>query len=916
MKHLCCSKFLFILFVIVTSLSGSLKDKSAIVFYADHISYPTVGIHDYIIVQPQNIDTNTHGFSIYKDKMYAYVSILEVNKDTKEYKKIDPKWIIGENSSWNSAVLDIRNKDYQKFLFEEIIEIKIKEGHINFFFDTLDSYQMYAKTTEQSKEYEDALVEFISTFHKKFPHSKLVINRGFEIIERVHKFVEAVLFESYHYGINSKDLTYKKVSLEDKKWLDSYIDKIKSYGLDLIAVDYLPQNESDKIDESINIIKSRGMIPYVSIPKLDIYGKSSKNALKREILFLIDEGKKDRSVLGSHMYGALPLEYLGYIQELYEINQGLPKIENMGHYAGVVVWLEQPYKDPKSLTKWVTKLHSLGIKVVFIDNFGTFIKSTALDSLGIETIDAEESISDKKTIIFKDDMIGYEVQPPLSIGDRYLKPRDSKPLIIYEDEHKKQSVHAAITPWGGYALDEVAIIEINKENLWVINPFEFFRQALRLKPLAVPDTTTQNANRLLFSHIDGDGIMNRAEWNPELFSGDIILENILKVYKIPHTVSVIGAEINPEGLYPDISQKMINIAKRIYSLDNVEGATHTYTHPFSWGKIVDGNLDEEYRLKVKNYKFSLEREFKVSLDDISTKLQPPNKPRANIVFWSGSCDPREDVLKYIYKNRFLNINGGYTTITNTSPWLSNVAPIGLKRGDYYQIYTGAQNENVYTNNWLESFWGFKKVVQTFKLTDTPKRLKPIDIYYHLYSGSKRASLNALKYVFDWALEQDVFPIFTSEYIYNAMDYYVVSIANESDEWLVEGTKSLKTLRFEKPDLSVDIKNSKGVVGFKTIQNRTYIHLDESQKQLLTLKENAVNKKAYLIDANAKVTNYTTSDKEQIFSFSGHTDLKLSFYLPSNCTLKSSSQALTKKDKNKISLEYKNINKVNINVTCQ
>lgn len=916
MKHLCCSKFLSILFVIVTSLSGSLRDKSATVYYGDHISYPTVGIHDYIIVQPQNIDTDTHGFSIYKDKMYAYVSILEANRDAKEYKEIDPKWIIGENKTWNSVVLDIRNKDYQKFLLEEVIEIKIKEGHINFFFDTLDSYQMYAKTTEQSKEYEEALVEFISTFHKKFPHSKLVINRGFEIIDRVHKFIEAVLFESYHYGVNSKDLTYSKVCADDKKWLDFHIDKIKSYGLEVIALDYLPQDESDKIDESISVIKSRGMIPYVSTPKLDIYGKSSKEALKREILFLVDESKKDRSVLGSHIYGALPLEYMGYIQELYDINQGLPKIENMGHYAGVVIWLEQPYKDPKSLIKWARELDLHRIKVAFIDNFGNFIKSVVLDSLDIKTIDADESISDKKTIIFKDPMMGYEVQPPLSIEDRYLKPKNSKPLIVYEDEHKKQSVHAAITPWGGYVLDEVAITEINEENLWVINPFEFFREALRLKPLAVPDTTTENAKRLLFSHIDGDGIVNRVEWNPELLSGEIILENILKVYKIPHSVSVIGAEINPEGLYPDISHKTIDIAKQIYSLENVEGATHTYTHPFSWGKIVDGKLDEEYRLKVKDYKFSIQRELKGSLDEISTKLQPPNKEPANIVFWSGSCDPRENVLKYIYKNRFLNINGGYTVIRNSSPWLSNVSPIGLKRGDFYQIYTGAQNENIYTNNWLESFWGFKKVVQTFKLTDSPKRLKPINIYYHHYSGSKKASLNALKYVFDWALEQDVLPIFTSEYIYKAMDYYVVSIANESDEWLVEGTKSLKTLRFEKPDLRVDIENSKGVVGFKTIQDRTYIHLDENQKQLLKLNVNEVNKKAYLVDANAKVTRYAMSDKEQIFSFSAHTDLKLSFYLPSNCTLKSSSQALTKKDKNILSLEYRNINKVNINVTCQ
>ena len=116
MKHLCCSRFIFVFLFVYSSLFGALSDKSAIVYYGDKISYPMVGVHDYIIVQPDLTNTNTHGFSVYKEKMYAYVSIGEIDKTIPEYKKIKKEWILAENKVWDSKVLDIKNPQYQHFL--------------------------------------------------------------------------------------------------------------------------------------------------------------------------------------------------------------------------------------------------------------------------------------------------------------------------------------------------------------------------------------------------------------------------------------------------------------------------------------------------------------------------------------------------------------------------------------------------------------------------------------------------------------------------------------------------------------------------------------------------------------------------------------------------------------------------------
>jgi len=918
MKLLCCNKYIYILLFLYTTAFGAISDKSAIVYYGEDISYPMVGIHDYIIVQPSHTDTCTHGFDVYKNKMYAYVSIGEIDTNIAEYKKIKKSWILGKNKAWKSQVLDLTNPEYKEFLFHEIIEPQMKRGFKNFFFDTLDSYQLVNKTTQQRAKSETALIDIIKTFHKRYPTSKLIINRGFEIIDRVADSINAVLFESYYNGLGDKNLAYKKVSVKDRKWLNIQINKIKKHKLDIICVDYLALKDlKTKSKQLITDIKNKGMIPYVSTKDLTTYGVSSKNPIKREILTLIDTTDHDRMLQGAHQYGALPLEYMGYIQKLYEIKKPLPKIKNMQQYAGVIVWLSNYYKQPNKLIKWLVKVKKAGIKIVFANNFAV-INANLLKQFDIQVQNFNKPKNDLKKVVHQDEMMGYEIKPPLSYDGDYLKISTGKSLYTIADKNGHTTTLAAIMPWGGFAIDKGFMITVGDDNIWTINPFKFFTQALRLKSLPVPDTTTENGKRLSFAHIDGDGFMNRVEWNPKLFSADIIYKKILQKYKLPISVSIVGAEVDNNGLYPKIAPELQKIVKNIYKLPNVEAATHTFSHPFFWEKIIDGHLDKKYRLKPKGYKFSLDYETNGMLKELNTKYLPKEKvSKAHMLFWSGDCQPPENILAYIYKNNILNINGGDTYITNLHPWLSYIAPIGLGRGEYYQIYTGAQDENVYTNDWSGPFWGFKKVVQTFQLTNSPKRLKPIDIYYHYYSGSKRASLNALKYVYNWVEKQDIMPIYVSEYIPKAMDYYTISITHENQAYLFEGMKDLKTLRLEGKKLYADLDNNRNILGFNDFETHRYLHIGKDSKAILTLSESNNNHKSYLVSTNAKIVQSDFYANGLSLKLDSYLPIKLKLHIPKNCKYNFTSVAsdITHKG-NEVSFNYKYKKKVGLDVICR
>ncbi|MDQ7066899.1 MAG: endo alpha-1,4 polygalactosaminidase [Sulfurimonas sp.] len=380
-------RLILLLFLFLTPFSllfASLNSKSAMVYYGEKISYSMVGIHEYIIVQPNLTNTYTHGFSLYKNQMYAYISIGEIDRTLEVYKDVKKEWIMAQNSAWSSDILDLKSKEYREFMFKRLIEPARKKGFKNFFFDTLDSYEVYSKSKEQRVANREALIAFIKEFHKRYPDSKLILNRGFNIIDDVHDIIQAVLFESYYYGVSGKELSYEAVSPQDREWLDIYIKKIKDYGLDVICLDYLDfKNEQETIELTQKIAK-KGMIPYVSTRDLKRYGVSSKNAIKREIFTLIDGAGLDITEQGLIINSGVVFEYMGYMQHFHDISKGLPNVESMQHYRGVVIWLQNYNKHPAKMMKWIQKLIKKGIKVAFVRNFGTLPTNKLLKPLNIE----------------------------------------------------------------------------------------------------------------------------------------------------------------------------------------------------------------------------------------------------------------------------------------------------------------------------------------------------------------------------------------------------------------------------------------------------------------------------------------------------------------------------------------------------
>ena len=920
MRPLCCNKttkllgnggfspeqhlLRYLLITVLFLTTTLIADERYAFIYSKNIDDTFINFYDKVVVEADAID-NIYAIR-HPKKMVAYVSVGEIEPWRKTKTKYKKSWIISKNRTWNSLIADLSKDAYQDFIFERIKKL-YKQGYRNFFLDTMDAYHVTAKDKKLFKSQQKALVSFIHKLHKRYPNSKIIVNRGFELLKEIHKDIDAVVAESLLSRYNHDNKEYVNVSKKDREWLLKEFKKAKKYGLDAISIDYTDKSTKERL-QIAKKIKKLGVIPYITDGLLQEQGECEIERVRRDILFLYNKSvlKDKNSVYSSaHLIASTPLEHWGYIPILYDIStKELPKrVED--RYHAVIVWTNRLKKDKsKEMYEWAKELKRRDIKILFLDDFGFEATATNLKEFGIRYEENHNKFLDPIDVKYNKPYKPYEITASIEYRDELLISKNSKSVIstIYKNGQKGMPI--AITPWGGYTLGGAFLHNIENRDLLTINPFIFFKEALRLKDIPVPDPTTEAGRRILFIHIDGDGFMERVRVDMNKLASEYLLEHIYKKYKIPQSVSLVQGEVDTIGLYPKLSPRMKKIAKEIYKLPWIEPASHTLSHPFFWGQ-ADKNLKKRnalksgslvpkdknaskqseghYHLPIPNYEFDLKRETKDSVNFVLS-LAPKSKQKKRVIFWSGDCLPTRVVLAYCERDGILGINGGDTTIKKSDPWLSYVAPFGIQRGEYWQIYTAQQNENVYTHDWLGPFWGYRDVIETFKLTEEPYRLKPINIYYHFYSGSKLASLKALNEVYSWAMAQKTSKLYASQYIKKGRGFYQTSIAKTDDGFEIRNGGFLRTVRFDKK-IHINMKKSRGVAGYNYHKNTTYVTLDSRENHLIVLESEALAPKTpYLIDANGWVLEVHNHNEIYSFKLKANLPLEAEFYMPTQCRL--------------------------------
>lgn len=850
-------------------------------YYAHDIPVDELSAYDKVVLEPAHVTTDiTRQLVNHGSQPIAYLSMGEIHRGKKIERPLPYDLVIGYNAPWNSDIIDPGHPWWQEYLLGSHIPELIRLGFHGLFLDTLDSYQYLSPSLTDQRRYQQGLSKLINTIKSRYPQLSITVNRGFELFPAIAPSVEALTAESLFRRYDTTTDSYSEVPYADQQWLINQLNTIQALNIPITIIDYLPLDRMVEAPGLARRIEQAGYSPWVSTPALDFIGTGFVQPVPRKVLILYNDSSKITDTEG-HRYLAPIVEHLGYTPVYQHINDPLPSYPLINRYAGIIAWLPSTVNQPTIPRQWLARQINLGIPVLF---GGTLAIADALflDRLGL----ARHPTNPTPPLSIKQDnqWLHYEksITPQaLKTGREYSALGQNQPWLRLADGTGHNYDPILIAPWGGMALSPYALASNNNDRrAWHVDPFALLTHALKLKPQPAYDLTTENGQRILTSHVDGDGFASRAEMIETPYSGTVIMKEVLRPVDIAHTVSIVEGEVGSEGIYPHLSAELEPIARDILRLPNVEPASHTFSHPFFWQPTKEDLANAQYgaSLPIPDYQYDAVREIAGSVDYINQKLLPADKP-VKVFFWSGTADPDAEAIRLTYQQGLYNLNGGNSYLTEAFPSITGLYPAGVPSSGGWQIYAPFINENVYTNDWTGPFYGYEKVIESFALTDRERRLKPISIYWHFYSGTKYSSLNALKKVYRWALEQQPLSLYISEFAARAIGFYTGSLAQLPDQrWLLYGHQQLRTVRIPKSLGYPDLSCSEGIAGYRDLPQGRYVHLSQS-RAVLCLQKNDNN--LIVLKHSNGIVEHWQADK------AGNIHLRLHSHQPLELTVRSS-----------------------------
>ena len=657
----------------------------------------------------------------------------------------------------------------------------------------------------------------------------------------------------------------------------------------------------------------------------------------RTVVALFDSSSETKNIDETriHKYLELPLNHLGYKVTYWDINRGFPSITESGPPHRIVTWFDSPLKRPNLYIRWLSEaiktgthaaiLGHAGVNQENLANFNVLLRELGLKTYGNVVIPYKSEIQS-----IDSSMLGFEHPlPPILPGYPLIQVLDTDitshlSIRTFSEAPIGQSAVVTTGSHGGFAPTGFVLFyepTINRVQ-WILNPFAFFEAAFGDSLRPIPDVTTISGRRLYFSHIDGDGWNNPTEISPYSESGtlssEVVLRELIAPYPdMPVSVGLIAGDADPElGAAKD----SVKIAQELFRLPQVEVATHSYSHPYDWEffenykrdvelemlsqvaresqpkpyqKILN-NLADAFGLDYFNTEtdkyisgsdalprtymktpFDLQKEIKGALE-VANSFAPEGK-HAALYQWSGNTNPFAAAIRMTREADVRNINGGDSRFDAEFPSLAYVPPIARTVDSERQIYAVNSNENTYTNDWSGPYYAQRFLSQTLKNTERPRRLKGINVYYHMYTGEKPASLRAVKHHIETARSAKLIPIKASEYAALADSFFSVEIRELGPiKWSVNNRGSLQTIRFDNAEnFIVSLSDSQGVIGQRHYQDSLYITLDPAiTEAIIALKVRSaatpfLPPEPELVDSRWQFSNLVRNDcalRAQAFGF--------------------------------------------------
>ncbi|MBM3617753.1 MAG: endo alpha-1,4 polygalactosaminidase, partial [Alphaproteobacteria bacterium] len=187
------------------------KNATWAVYYTDKLPYSRFVGYDIVAF-------DSDSYPAFKDQrrkdqiILGYLSTTEAETYRDYYDTIKGmNLFVGKSDLWDGhMILDIRKPEWRKYFINTLVPQVLNKGFDGIMLDTIDTVlYMEEEHPKEFKGMKEAAIQFIIELRQAYPNTKLMLNRGFPILQEVAPYVDYLLAESIRVEYNFDNNTAK-----------------------------------------------------------------------------------------------------------------------------------------------------------------------------------------------------------------------------------------------------------------------------------------------------------------------------------------------------------------------------------------------------------------------------------------------------------------------------------------------------------------------------------------------------------------------------------------------------------------------------------------------------------------------------------------------------------------------------------
>ena len=260
-------------FLFLICLAGHAQPARCAVCYTDEVRVEALAPYDLIVLDSRYHPPLAPLVAAGKD-VYGYLSLGEVEQNQPYFAAVQQEGILrGENPNWKgSYFIDWRDPRWERRVLTELVPFVLQQGFSGLMLDTVDDAE-YLETLDpvRNRGMRDAALRLIREIRKTYPQVRIILNRGFFLLDAVAPSIQYVLAESLMSRYDFQTGTYRHVRKAD------YIEAVRLLhaaqqrhpALRVLTLDYWWPTQAAKVQAIYELERRNGFVPYVATVELD-----------------------------------------------------------------------------------------------------------------------------------------------------------------------------------------------------------------------------------------------------------------------------------------------------------------------------------------------------------------------------------------------------------------------------------------------------------------------------------------------------------------------------------------------------------------------------------------------------------------------------------------------------------------------